>query len=831
MRASLALVVLLAAAAHATNFPPFGTLWGACNAHADCAGSCVKCGATRVENWEVPFPATQELLLAQVCVPLIPDGLGPDGSNCVECNGGVAGPFGNGAPRVKPGCTAFCNATADCGNCEVCAQKDVEETLSGLLDFPMIPETGMCEALCTRPNQVCDPTPTGVFTKGVCGVDGGVPVDTCTYANARAGLALGRQITIEPTIPEVGYPLNRTVLDRRPGIPDVCRFFACGACDAGTGQCDNFASPSPLGTPCLDRCDLGAAAEFVSLCDGAGTCDVLAPTLECDTGAGCSVDSCMVNASVVARTAADWECYLALTPPDAGCAFLRPGTGAYTAQTPMFQQKECIKDVTAAEGTPCADGDLCTVLDVCDAFGVCAGTPKNCTAFSVNQCVSDSACNPGTGSCDDVFHPLGFACDDGSACTNGTDECDGHGACVAGTPGDDLDCSFLVLDQCTAAAGCVDMMGVPTCVGIPESPDTPCDDGDPCTINDECVGFVCMGQPKDCSAAEPCEQDGTCNPGTGVCERPLQPFGFPCDADGDDCTAPDACNGVAADGCVAGPLNTCPPPNECLLSAGPCTPFTGCDFIPVPVGTPCNGTSGACGLGECLALCDLNCGAHGQCVGGACVCMDGYTGEDCSMIPDAMTTLNRNIDRAVSLFQLGQSIANFFLDVLFLFGIRGGDVGAEAESFFTDPLFNIDAFALEMEALFLVVVVYSIFCGACFSLRDNFGRGGIVLGDTDDAICESKLIDGLTSTQRNPGPAGRVAGLVTDALFEGAGALSDTDPGRKLKQAMRTAGDTTAGRLVTRAAGVVADVFTTGTPQTHSAVRRRRKHTEAVPEA
>jgi len=100
--------------------------------------------------------------------------------------------------------------------------------------------------------------------------------------------------------------------------------------------------------------------------------------------------------------------------------------------------------------------------------------------------------------------------------------------------------------------------------------DTDCDDGNPCTVE---VCNVTAG---------------------GVCEITLLPDGSPC-ADSNVCNGEEVCTGGL---CTAGLPLVCVDGNECTADA--CDFMLGCQFSPLPDGTPCTG-------GTCQSLPEPTC--------------------------------------------------------------------------------------------------------------------------------------------------------------------------------------------------------------------------------
>ena len=92
------------------------------------------------------------------------------------------------------------------------------------------------------------------------------------------------------------------------------------------------------------------------------------------------------------------------------------------------------------------------------------------------------------------------------------------------------------------------------CINVGPPNGAPCGPGDQC--NEEvCIDLIC--QPRQIPDGIPCgdPNDTTCsNPDTcqlGICSDNDESSGTGCEADGDECTGPDVCNGIGV--CEAGP--------------------------------------------------------------------------------------------------------------------------------------------------------------------------------------------------------------------------------------------------------------------------------------
>jgi len=238
---------------------------------------------------------------------------------------------------------------------------------------------------------------------------------------------------------------------------------------------------------------------------------------------------------------------------------------------------------------PCDDGNPCTINDKCDQ-GFCAGTSSGC------ECNSDVDC---------------IAFDDGNPC-NGTLVCNKDAApfkCVV-DPGSVPQCQLPAgADPACAAAQCNPQTGM--CEAVPNNEGMVCNDGNLCTVNEICVAGACMGQPKDCSDANPCTND-SCDP-VADCQHTYNTD--PCD-DGNSCTIGDACQGGT---CVGGGPLPCNDNNACTTDA--CVTGQGCVYnnvdVPCDDGNACT-TSDQCMAGVCTGGANLDCNDDNMCTNDLC---------------------------------------------------------------------------------------------------------------------------------------------------------------------------------------------------------------------
>jgi len=205
-------------------------------------------------------------------------------------------------------------------------------------------------------------------------------------------------------------------------------------------------------------------------------------------------------------------------------------------------------------------------------------------------------------------------CFDGLFCTE--DECV-DGECVHTVSGDNC-----VLDG--VCYGAYELHPTDPClVCEPETADgwgavpdgLTCEDADPCTPEDACVAGVCTGPQKPCDDGSECTDD-SCSSETGVAECVHTANTELCDDD-DPCTAEDTCDdkkclGLPAcddgDACTndfcgaEGECSTtpviCDDGNSCTTDS--CDPGSGCEFIGVEDGSPCQGENYCLGGDTCV---------------------------------------------------------------------------------------------------------------------------------------------------------------------------------------------------------------------------------------
>jgi len=266
-----------------------------------------------------------------------------------------------------------------------------------------------------------------------------------------------------------------------------------------------------------------------------------------------------------------------------------------------------------ADGEQCREATVCLLAGTCVA-GKCVQKPKACEPKG--QCLI-AVCSEDTG-CLSSPDP-GAACTDDNPCT--TDKCGDKGQCV----GTDKGCAEPQ-DPCLDAA-CDPADGLCKSIPAPAGATITCDDGDQCTQADACAMGLCVGKPRACKDAKPCEQ-ASCDKATGctytlalnqLCDDDDPCTADACDGavgackhatdttaacdDGDPCTENDGC----ATGACAGEQKNCDDGNSCTVdtcesnAVGACTNATDttatCDDGDACTGIGTCTNAGTCGVG------------------------------------------------------------------------------------------------------------------------------------------------------------------------------------------------------------------------------------------
>ena len=229
----------------------------------------------------------------------------------------------------------------------------------------------------------------------------------------------------------------------------------------------------------------------------------------------------------------------------------------------------------------------CQSIDPCAAAGVC-DDGNECTE---NNCTADPSDN--TAFCENPNMADGTACDGGNA-TCDAGRCVSAPPCGDGTvdPGEDCDPPDGVFcdDECQAIDPCA----------VPDV----CDDENDCTVDS------CTADPSDNTAV--CENANVpdltaCAGGNGTCDAGQCTFCGDGTVDpGEDCDPPDGV--VCDDECQE--IDPCAAPGVCddgnVCTANNCTADPSdntaiCENPNLPDGTACNGPSGTCDAGQCVA--------------------------------------------------------------------------------------------------------------------------------------------------------------------------------------------------------------------------------------
>ena len=291
------------------------------------------------------------------------------------------------------------------------------------------------------------------------------------------------------------------------------------------------------------------------------------------------------------------------------------------------------------------------VLPACPAGSVCGAT-SSAEGLPVHVCLPASGtcgCSPGAQAGGWTTPCFKLAHDKGGSLIG---PCPGTWACGAGGTG----------ATCNAAVPKAE-----SCNGIDDDCDgqtdegTTCDDGDPCTQGEACTAGNCTigkdvcdcHQDGDCQGKDLCAGKGFCNkatlpwtcglvagsavvcdagqdgpcaaaacdPASGKCVQTAKNDGGGCDADGNPCTAGDAC---AKGKCAAGPVIACDDGNPCTFDG--CSAGQGCSHTaqvaPCDDGDACT-TGDTCKGGKCASGKGKVCTGSTACVTFACASPGG----------------------------------------------------------------------------------------------------------------------------------------------------------------------------------------------------------------
>ncbi len=360
-------------------------------------------------------------------------------------------------------------------------------------------------------------------------------------------------------------------------------------------------------------CDDGSFCNGVEVCDAAAGCQSgLLP--DCEDGVACTTDSCNEAADGCDHLAVAAVCDNGLfcdgsevCNPVSGCQAgpsLNCNDGvACTVDSCDEAGDSCTH---APQASLCADGNACNGEERCDSVAGCLPGP-GLECGDGNPCTADG-CDPVSG-CRNTAVTNGTACADGTVC-NGAENCQA-GLCVAGTPLVCSDGNVCTADQCDPASGC----SHPAVAN-----GTPCPDADRCDGAETCQAGTCAAAaPLACNDGRFCNGIETCDPATG-CVRGVEP----CD-DSVDCTvdlcieATDSCSFQAddlacLDGSFCNGLERCDPQDDCVNPGPP-----SCDDGIACTTDSCNPLDDDCVHAPADATCDdgNRCNGAETCVVGA----------------------------------------------------------------------------------------------------------------------------------------------------------------------------------------------------------------------
>ncbi|MBK9263491.1 MAG: hypothetical protein IPM54_27255 [Polyangiaceae bacterium] len=438
-------------------------------------------------------------------------------------------------------------------------------------------------------------------------------------------------------------------------LEDECNPGECN----GAGSCNQPQTPQANGTACVSggQCASSYCIDGVC-CENACTGTCMACT-EAKKGSGADG----ICASIGYDRDPDEECY------GGGCS----GSGAckYYNGLPCVNGSECLSNY-------CVDGYCCN--NVCTgACAACSAAKKGsgfngvCGLIAANtdpdnectngECTGAGACNSpqqpaadgtpcasaaqcASGFCTDGVCCSGACNDPCLACTAAKKGQGSDGACgpiIAGTDPD----SECPTSDCNGAGACITPMNLPngtSCAASSECASGHCVDG-------LCCDDACTGSCLACTAAKKGQgSDGTCGPikydtdpeeecyggacnGSGGCQSYN---GVPCTM-GTQCLSGWCVDGVCCGNHCGGLCYACTAAKKgsgydgvCGLIANTMDPDAECPD------SYCNG-AGACKINTCTTHGD--CAQDALCLGGQCVCNEGYSGGGltCTDINECLT--------------------------------------------------------------------------------------------------------------------------------------------------------------------------------------------------
>jgi hypothetical protein len=475
--------------------------------------------------------------------------------------------------------------------------------------------------------------PDGDFCGGPCGDGGECPWGfTCSEIESVDGATLQQCVNDTGECPCTD---SSVALGLVTGCIVENSFGACEGkricLDGGLSDCDALIPAAELCNGVDDDCDGEidepdlVEGEYVALCDDGSECtgdkcsgeqgcvNEILESGDCSDGNSCTVaDHCEGGECVGDPVQCDDEnpCTENLCTDTGGCEY-PPVAGSCDDGDPCTVGDQC--EQSTCLGTPvscdcqtdsdCAvleDGDLCNGTLYCDKGSLpyqCRVEPETIVvcppAEGLGAICLVPTCAPESGECGLLPANGGLLCDDGDACTTGS-ECN-EGVCGGGDAVNCNDGDPCTDDSCIPDAGCLHAHNA-----------APCNDGDACTSGDVCFQGGCTGgaavlcdDGNACNGIEDCDSEMGCQPGQML----------DCD-DGDACDGKESCD--PAEGCVDGVALTCEDNNPCTNDS--CDGVTGCHFEPndgacddgnaCTVGESC--ADGTCGGGAALACDDEN---------------------------------------------------------------------------------------------------------------------------------------------------------------------------------------------------------------------------------
>jgi hypothetical protein len=482
-----------------------------------------------------------------------------------SCSVGVGTCQASGTIACLANGTSACNATAGAPGSETCDALDNDcdgQTDEGFsLGTSCSVGVGTCQASGTIA-CLANGTSACNATAGAPGSETCDSFDNDCDGTTDEGFSLGTACSVGLGICQTSgtiacQPNGTSDCKAKPGLPDT------ETCDALDNDCDGQTDEGfSLGTSCsvgVGTCQASgtitcqpngtSACNATAGAPGSEACDALDNDCDGQTDEGCDDDEDgFCDQTMLCPESSSPSCPGGCTDCDDEDETANPGgTEVCNGQDDdcrggvddlPAEPSTCGVGACAREGQiTCSDGqrvDSCTAgLPSSDAL--CNGLDDDCDGQTdddyqprVVPCATDCEHAPET-TCvaGEEQVPTCLPKDDGTACA--PDACATAAACQGGL------CVGTVLIRCDDGNPCTRDACDPItgCVTSLENQGISCDDGNACTSTDACDLGVCRGAVTPCGPHGPCEEDGVCNPDTGVCDYAFIPGCDLCDFDVD----------------------------------------------------------------------------------------------------------------------------------------------------------------------------------------------------------------------------------------------------------------------------------------------------------